>query len=137
MFSIKNLDKAIFTLGLIAFLALFSGANSHAYANDQVNLKQQFDAAFEAMLNNPADVKLTTRYAEVAVAMGDYESAIPPLERLLMQNPDQLDVKLEVGVLYFLLNSHGMAKEYLGGVKSSGKATPDQLKRADEYLARM
>lgn len=137
MFSIKNCKMAILSLALVLGVGMVSGAPGHAYATDKAALQQEFQGAFEAMLSNPADVKLTTRYAELAVQLGDYESAIPPLERLLMADPDQLDVRLEVGVLYFLLNSHSMAKEYLSGVKNSGKATPEQVKRADEFLAKM
>lgn len=137
MFSIRNGKMTILSLMLLALVGVVSVAPGHAYATENAALEQEFQSAFEAMLSNPSDVSLTTRYAELAVKLGDYESAIPPLERLLMADPEQLDVRLEVGVLYFLLNSHSMAKEYLNGVKQSGKATPDQIKRADEYLAKM
>lgn len=134
----KNLLKTrVLSLAAAALLYVLPVASGHAYATDQAVLEQEFNAAFNAMLSNPSDVALTTRYAELAVEKGDYESAIPPLERLLMMNPDLVDVRLEVGVMYFLLNSHSMAKEYLNEVKSSKLATPEQVKRADEYLAKM
>lgn len=135
--STKRIGKTILALHMAAALSVFAGAESRAGASDEGALRQRFNAAFEAMLNDPSDVTLTTRYAEAAVELGDYESAIPPLERLLMQDMDQPGVRLEVGVLYFLLRSHGMAKSYLNEVKSSGKATPEQVKRAEEYLAKM
>lgn len=137
----KKTRKMLFLLAFAIFFSVSQVGSGLAYAKDYsdntTELKQEFNSAFNAMISNPSDVGLTTRYAELAVKLGDYESAIPPLERLLMINPDLVDVRLEVGVLYFLLNSHAMAKEYLNEVKDSGKASPEQLKRADEYLARM
>ncbi len=133
----KRREGALFSVCFALMLTLGSVAPGHAYATDKAVLEQQFNEAFSAMLDNPADTKLTMRYAELAVELGDYESAIPPLERLLMVNPDLVDVRLEVGVMYYLLNSPAMAKEYLYEVKKSGKATPEQVKRADEFLAKM
>lgn len=127
----------IFSLFAAAAIGAFSVAPGLAYATDKAQLEKEFNAAFNAMLSNPSDVALTTRYAELAVEKGDYESAIPPLERLLMTNPDLIDVRLEVGVMYFLLHSHSMAKEYLNEVKNNRQASPEQIKRADEFLARM
>ncbi len=137
MCNTKYLRKAILTLMILIGTGIFFGAHSHAYATDKAALEQQFHQAFNQMLKDPANVDLTTRYAELAVELGDYEAAIPPLERLLMNDPEQNDVKLELGVLYFLLNSHNIAKEYLGEVANSGTATPEQIKRANEYLAKM
>lgn len=136
-----NCGKVSLTVFKISFVFIVLcaqlAAPVHAYADNKTALNQEFQAAFNAMIDNPSDIKLTTRYAELAVEIGDYESAIPPLERLLMTNPDLVDVRLEVGVMYFLLNSHGLAKEYLNEVKNSTLATPEQIKRADEFLAKM
>ncbi len=97
----------------------------------------KLDAAFQAMLKEPRSVDLAMRYAETATELGDYEAAIPPLERLLMFNPDLPQVKLEVGVLYFLLNSHIMATKYMKEVKADAHATPEMVRRAEGYLAKM
>lgn len=133
----RNMSASALLMGLAAWVATVPAVPGHAYAADKAALERQFNDAFTAMLNDPSDVALTMRYAELAVDLGDYESAIPPLERLLMANPNLLDVRLEVGVMYFMLNSHAMAKEYLLGVKNNNKATSEQIKRAEEFLARM
>lgn len=96
-----------------------------------------FDAAYNAMLANPSDVDATTQYAEMAVAAGDYEAAIPPLERLLMNNPSSAKIRLELGVLYFMLNSKDVARDYLTLVANSEHAKPEYKAQAQEYLNRL
>lgn len=103
----------------------------------QTELQQDFQAAFWDMLADPASTEKTIRYAELAVKLGDYEAAIPPLERLLMLNPKLPKVRLEVGVLYYLLNSKEVAKGYLADVKNDPSASPDLVRRAETYLAKL
>jgi tetratricopeptide (TPR) repeat protein len=129
----KQQILSIFGVMLFA-LMLHHPVAAQATAGD---VKKEFDQAFYAMLSDPADVDKTIRYTELAVKLGDYEAAIPPLERLLMLNPDLPEVKLEVGVLYYLLNSHEAAKGYLVDVAGDASATADQVERAKNYLSRM
>ncbi len=132
----KKSRKAIYVLA--CGLALGSGLSMPAEASRPMSpMERDFDKAFQEMLSDPADVDKTMHYAELAVKLNDYEAAIPPLERILMYNPDLPEIRLEVGVLYFLLNSHTVAKKYLMEVKNDGKADASLKKRADEYLARM
>lgn len=135
--------KINFRLFLISFACALYGITipvpAQAAANhaERTETQEAFQQAFSAMLADPSNTEKTIAYAELAVKLGDYEAAIPPLERLLMLNPKLPKVRLEVGVLYYLLNSHEVAKGYLMDVKNDPNAKPEQIKRAQDYLARL
>lgn len=138
MVYIATLSKERITLAVTSFLliiALFFAAA--AQANTYSDKKQQFDALYQQMLSNPADTDLTLKYAELAVDIGDYEAAIPPLERLLIGNPKSAKLQLELGILYYLLGSYDTAKTYLQEAKTGESAQPAIKQQADDYLRRM
>lgn len=128
---------------IIISVAAFLGAtiiylpHSHAYAQSKDVLEQQFDTVFNQMLQNPADKKITRKYADIAQKMGDFESAIPPLERLLMQEPENAMLKVEIGKMYFNLKSYDMAQFYFKDAKSMQKISSDTQKEADNYLEQL
>jgi len=72
-----------------------------------------YDAAFQETLRKPADPVTLVAFAEIAIKVGDLESAISALDRLLLIDGEQPEVKLELGVLYFRLGSFEAAKGYL------------------------
>lgn len=100
-------------------------------------LRRTLDELFDATLRDPADLSLTLRYAEAATQLGDFEAAITALERILFFNPALAQARLELGVLYFRLGSHGVARGYLEEAKRSESLPPDLRARVDEYLARI
>ncbi len=75
-------------------------------------MSEQLEDAFQRMLANPADLDTTFEYAELAVALGNYEAAVSALERMLLFNPDLPRVRLELGVLYYRMNSFTTARAY-------------------------
>jgi tetratricopeptide (TPR) repeat protein len=97
----------------------------------------EFQQAFEKSYNNPADVEAALHYSEVATQIGDYESAIAPLERLLMFNPRLSNVRVEVGVLYYLLKSYDMAEQHFSIVMQDTHAPNETKARASEYLQKL
>ncbi len=131
----------IFNCSVLAFALLMTMPSLQAHANQGVAVRSEvqddFQKAFWAMLADPSNTEKTIRYAELAVKIGDYEAAIPPLERLLMLNPKLPKVRLEIGVLYYLLNSREVARGYLNDVKNDPHAAPELVKRAEDYLARL
>jgi tetratricopeptide (TPR) repeat protein len=128
---------AFMVVVLLLALPAPSLANTAAGNTSRTEVQNAFQKAFWAMLADPSDTEKTIRYAELAVKLGDYEAAIPPLERLLMLNPGLPKVRLEVGVLYYLLNSREVARGYLNDVKNDPQAAPELVKRAEDYLARL
>lgn len=120
---------------VIAVLLLASGAN--AAERDPQQVRQEFEQSFQAVLAHPTDAKANLHYAHLAQELKDYESAIPPLERLLMLNPELPQVRLEIGVMYYNLKSHDMARAYLTQVKNDAKAGEALKAKADSYLAKL
>lgn len=110
---------------------------SKAQDEGQSLLKQEFEQSFHQMLNNPADVDITLKYARLAVSLENYEAAIPPLERILIFNPDLPKIKLELGVLYYKLNSMKMAKSYFEDALYSKNISDEIRASANEYLEKI
>ncbi len=95
-----------------------------------------FEESFERMLADPSDVDLTLAYANAAIDVGNYEAAIPPLERMLFFNPELYEIKFQLGVMYYNLKSYDVAREYFVDAKS-GDSGSDIASRADEYLKKI
>ena len=90
-------------------------------------VQQDYDALFQQMYKNPANLDVTFKFAEQAVARADYEAAIGALERMLFFNPNLPRVKLELGVLYYKLGSYEIARGYLqDAIKGNG--VPDDVR---------
>lgn len=118
-------------LCLSALIVVFAVADV-AHATDPTNAR--LHQAFLTMLDDPANIEKTLDYAQVAIELEDYESAIPPLERILFFNPSLNDVKLKLAMMYFHLKSYDVAKHYLLEIKQSNDVGKDVLIKTDEYL---
>lgn len=97
-------------------------------------MQAAYDAAFKETLAKPADPETLAKYANAAVQVGDYEGAISALERLLLIDGDQPEVKLELGVLYVRLGSFEAARNYFEEVLVSPTATDELKDKAEDYL---
>jgi len=93
-----------------------------------------YDKAFQATLEKPSDPETLARFADLAVKVGDIEGAISALERLLLIDANQPEVKLELGVLYYRLGSVDAARMYLESAKTSKEASAEVKERADTFL---
>lgn len=97
---------------LLMMLMMAALATTTAQAKTQQELRAEWKDVYEQTMRDPGNLDLTLRCSEIAVELGDYEAAIPPLERILMKNPGLGKVQLELGTLYNLLGSKAMAKQY-------------------------
>ena len=79
-------------------------------------LPTDYDSAFRAMMADPANLDLTFRFAELAMAAGDLEGAVSAFERLLIFNPDLPRIRYELGLLYMRLGSYQVARGYFEDV---------------------
>lgn len=93
-----------------------------------------YDLAFQETLRKPSDPVTLVAFAEIAVRVGDLEGAISALDRLLLIDGDQPEVKLELGVLYFRLGSFEAARGYLEEVRASQRASAALKERAAAFL---
>lgn len=119
----------------ILLIGLFVAVQAQAATLAENQLR--FDALYEQLLADPANVDLTLEYAELAVEIGDYEAAIPPLERLLISNPGANKIKLELGMMYYLLGSFDAARGYFTEITQDAAAKPELVRQAQDYLARL
>jgi Flp pilus assembly protein TadD len=100
----------------------------------EASLRAAYDAAFKATMEKPSEPAVLLKFAELAVELGDLEGAISVLERLLLIDGDQPEVKLELGVLYYRLGSVEVARTYLEAARDSDSATNDIRQRATTFL---
>lgn len=97
--------------------------------------KAAFETAFQDMLADPTDKAKTLHYADMADRVGDHEAAVPPLERLLMQNPNQPDLMVRIGYHYYHLQSYAMAKKYLNDALAMKSIRSNDRNEANALLA--
>lgn len=110
-----------------------SAAPSVALPNDEQ--RGAYEKAFQETLGKPSDPEALAKFAELAVGMGDIEGAISALERLLLIDADQPEVKLELGVLYYRLGANEPARAYLEAARSSPNSSSETKARAETFLA--
>jgi hypothetical protein len=94
-----------------------------------------YEKAFQETLGKPSDPEALAKFAELAVGVGDIEGAISALERLLLIDSDQPEVKLELGVLYYRLGANEPARAYLEAARTSASSSSETKARAETFLA--
>jgi tetratricopeptide (TPR) repeat protein len=109
------------------------GATNPAFAFDE-NQRAAYDAAFDATQSDPGNANKALAYAEAAIKYGDLEGAVGALERLLIINPDLPRIRLELGVLYYRLQSFALAHTYLERVLETKDLPGDVRAQAEKYL---
>ncbi len=137
--------KAPWRAGLLAIMPLLAGTVASAQSFPAQNQSQSpvaatdamralYDTAFQETLRKPADPATLVGFAEIALKVGDLEGAISALDRLLLIDGDQPDVKLELGVLYFRLGSFEAARNYLEEARTSARASAAVKDRAAAFI---
>ncbi|HEX9449082.1 MAG TPA: tetratricopeptide repeat protein [Dongiaceae bacterium] len=99
-----------------------------AYANSASGL------AYQDLLRDPSDLGKTFAYAEKLVEERNFESAAAVLERLAIRYPQQPEIRLELGVMYYRLNSPQMAKDQFQRVLAMAGADQEVKRKAEEFL---
>lgn len=119
---------------VVLFILVAGNTRAEGKTSADAATKALFEEAFQQMLQDPSDIDVTLRYAELARDLGDYEAAIPPLERILMFNPELHKIKLELGIMYYKLKSYEMAEAYFQKALESEKASADVKAKSQQYL---
>ena len=117
------------------WFGLSAAASAQGPVDATPEQQRQYEAAFEEMLRQPANLDVLFKFATVATQTGDYEGAISALERMLIISPDIPRVRLELGVLYFRLGSYEVARTYLETALASPALPPEVRSRAEQFLA--
>lgn len=135
---IRNLvaRTLLLVLAILAMVVVaYPSASQGIAPSTPAEVERQYDAAFQEMLRKPADLDVLFRFATLAVQAGDLEGAISALERMLLINPNLPRVRLELGVLYYRLESWEIARAYLDTVLKSQTLPPDVQSRARQFVA--
>ena len=96
--------------------------------------RKQLDEAYQRHLKTPQDRALALQYSNIATQLKDYEAAIPPLEGILINEPDNAGIKIQIGILYRALGSKLMAKQYFIDAENSPGVSPEITTKAEGYL---
>lgn len=99
------------------------------------DLQSQYDAAFQQMLAQPANLDVLFKFASLASQTGDLEGAVSALERMLLINPELPRVRLELGVLYYRLGSYEVSRTYLESALKTPNLPPEVRERAEKFMA--
>jgi len=97
-------------------------------------LPTDYNSAFRSMMADPANLDLTFRFAELAMAAGDLEGAVSAFERLLIFNPRLTRIRYELGLLYMRLGSYQIARGYFEDVAKSDDVPADVRASTRENL---
>jgi tetratricopeptide (TPR) repeat protein len=98
-------------------------------------LQRQLDETFRQVMRNPGDTPANLAYAKQMEEAGEYEKAIASLERILIADPAQTWVRVEIGRLYFRLGSYEIARTYFQRALADSSLDPAQRAVAQQYLA--
>jgi tetratricopeptide (TPR) repeat protein len=112
-------------------------ARAQTPAKASPDLQSQYDAAFEEMLRQPANLDVLFKFATVASQTGDLEGAISALERMLLIENNLPRVRLELGVLYYRLGSYAISQTYLEGALATPNLPPEVRTRAEQFLTQI
>lgn len=93
------------------------------------------DAAFDALMADPANTDLALRYARIASDFGDYEGALGTLEGLLLAVGEDPNIRVELAALYLRLKSYSAARFNLDSALANGNLSPQARARAERLLA--
>ncbi|MGH7803779.1 MAG: tetratricopeptide repeat protein, partial [Candidatus Binatia bacterium] len=136
----KSMGRFLRAAALAIFVAHVAFA-SLAVAQESIPFgitdEEEYQNAFRALLAAPSDESALARYANAATRVGNLESAIATLERILALNPDLDAVRYELAVLYARIRSPEFARVQLELARDSASASPELRGRAERLLARL
>jgi hypothetical protein len=91
-------------------------------------------ALFARMLERPDDLDTAFEYAALSAQLGDLESAISTLERMLIFAPGLPRLQFELGVLYYRLGAYETANTYFQAVEGAADVPPEVQAQVASYL---
>ena len=95
--------------------------------------QQQKEEVFKQLFQDPTNLSLLFKYANLSILVGDLEGAIGVFEQMLIYDSELPRIRLELGVLYFRLGAFALANNYLKSVKEFNPP-PEVEARVDQFL---
>jgi len=99
-----------------------------------LEVQRSLDDGFRAVLQNPADMGANATYAQRLIDAGEYEKAIASLERILITDPSQAQIRVEIGALYFRLGSYETARIYFQRALADPNLPAVLRPKAEQFL---
>ena len=134
-FTLNHIANVTRVRGILLGLLLVSSLT--ALAGEADSLQQKYDAAFLEMYEDVGNLDKTFRFAELAVQVGDFEGAVSALERMLIIDPDLPQVRMQLGMLYFQMQSYAMAYAYLNAVREHEDVPAEARQQAEDLIAQI
>ena len=100
----------------------------------QPDVQRSIDEGFRRVLQNPGDLGLNRAYAKQLIDAGEYEKAVAALERILITDPSQTAVRIELGALYFRLGSYEAARSYFQRALTDPSLSPELRAQVERFL---
>lgn len=116
----------------MAITAMAGGAAAQGEVG--TTLQRQIDDAFRQVLSAPGDLEVGLRYARLLVQAGNFEGGIAAMERLLLAPNPPATLRLELGVLYYRLESYSAAESYLRAALAQPNLSDGQRRLAEQLL---
>ncbi|MEO7546956.1 MAG: hypothetical protein ABIT82_00915 [Ramlibacter sp.] len=98
-------------------------------------MDRQTEEAFRQVFDQPEDLGLWSRYAQLLVKAGNYEGGIAAMERLLLDPASPPGLRLEIAALYFRLGSYAVAESMVRTALADGRLQGEQRALAVALLA--
>lgn len=119
----------------VALLVFTISAEVEARPAIDPAVQTEINALYDGLLQNPTDRSLNLRYSATLSKAGDYEAAIPPLERILVNEPHNAWLMTQLAVLYNALNAKLMARTYLKRALAEPDISAEVAQKARALLA--
>lgn len=120
---------------LLLWVPAVSAQDASLSVEERTSLTAERDRLFQEMLADPGNMDLLYAYAQVTIALGDYDAAIATYERMLIFNPDLPRIHLELGVLYFRQGAYSVARYHLEQAAAAEDMPPVARAKVEEYMA--
>lgn len=108
-----------------------------AIAADETSPSLKLKYVSDALKAKPDNRFLSLHLADLAIETGDYEVAIAPIEKMMLLHPEDAQLKLKLGILYYMIGSYDASKTYLEQLLTPRAEEPEVTAQAKIYLARM
>ena len=130
-----DMAKNALCAAFIALLSAFATPDAMAQSSEgERELRELQARQFRAMFDDPDNLEKMFAYSQTSIRLKDYEAAISTLDRILIYNPDQPRVKLELGAAYYRIGSYTIARFYFDEVRNDPKTPEDLLPRVQAFL---
>lgn len=128
-------ERSLCRLGLLGMLGALLGAPAVAQTEASAALDRQVDDAFRQVQQQPQDLAIWSRYAQLLIQAGNYEGGIAALERLLLNPDPSPELRLDIALLYYRLGSYAMAESMVRAALADERLPADKRRVAETLLA--